>query len=67
MPEALGRERLDLGEAELPLVSPSPLRAAGSHSPQLEGWQSAHSWEPHSQPQTDLSWPDPAKQFGKRG
>lgn len=66
MPEAPWKKCLDLGWEAVwgPAASPS-LRLRGSHSPQAEIAERP-AWEPRSQPQTDLSWPDPAKHFAKR-
>lgn len=47
---------------------PSVVRPSSSHRLLNKRFLSTppNPGSPHSQPQADLSWPDPAKQFGKR-
>ena len=68
MPENLGKGCLDLvGER---VCGPSASLSLGLQVPTPPDWETAerpNSGEPHSQPQTDLSWPDPQKAVWKRG
>lgn len=66
VPEAPGKRARTWGEAGLALSASSSLGLQGPRAPRQSLLSTPTPGSTHSQPQTDLSWPDPAKQFGKR-
>lgn len=66
MPDALGKNAWTWGGDGSVIYQPVHPWAAGSYGPEAERSLSTLTpGSPDSQPQTDLSWPDLVKQFGK--